>query len=96
MAPKPLFRRRPQRSAVMAFIVVLLGHTILKFVPRTAFSLVMGEMVVAFIALTALTLFVIAHHRKGSHTRIMNQTQEEVVLIGIFGLFWFGEWSSIV
>jgi hypothetical protein len=26
----------------------------------------------------------------------MNQTQEEVVLIGIFGLFWFGKLSLFV
>jgi len=48
----------------------------------------MAEGAVAFIALAAVALFVIAHHKKGHH-RVMNQTQEEVVLIGLFGLFWF-------
>jgi len=48
----------------------------------------MAEGAVAFIALAAAALFVIAHHKRGHH-RVMNQTQEEVVLIGLFGLFWF-------
>ena len=33
---------------------------------------------------------VVAHHRSGTHGRIMNQTQEEVLLVFLYGLFWFG------
>ena len=53
-------------------------------------------MVVALVGLAALTLFILAHHRKGGQSRIINQTQEEVILIGIFGLFWVGAYNSLL
>lgn len=44
----------------------------------------------AFVGLTAFALLILAHHRSKGQSRIINQTQEEVILIGIFGLFWIG------
>ncbi|KAG8821708.1 Hsp90 cochaperone [Serendipita sp. 399] len=71
--------------ALVAIFFAYFGNWL---IPQSAFSRIVAEMAVAFVSLTALTLFIIAHHRRGKG-RVMNQTQEEVVLIGIFALFWF-------
>ncbi|KIM29447.1 hypothetical protein M408DRAFT_8135 [Serendipita vermifera MAFF 305830] len=73
-----------------AGLAMLFAYLAQRSIPSTPLARVIAEMVVAFVSLTALSLFIIAHHRKGTHGRIMNQTQEEVVLILLFGLFWFG------
>ncbi|KAG8781911.1 hypothetical protein FRC15_007863 [Serendipita sp. 397] len=88
MAAYPLFRRNPRQSAGIALVAIFFAYFGNWIVPQSAFSRVLAEMTVALVSLTALTLFIIAHHRRGKG-RIINQTQEEVVLIGIFGLFWF-------
>ncbi|CAG7848790.1 SubName: Full=Uncharacterized protein {ECO:0000313/EMBL:CCA74909.1} [Serendipita indica DSM 11827] len=88
MAVRPLFVRKPRRSATNAAIAIVVGYFAHRLVPRTPLATVLAEMVVAFVGLAALTLFILAHHRKAGQARIINQTQEEVILIGIFGLFW--------
>jgi len=74
--------------SLKASFVAVIAHLGQRLLPQTLFAAIMAEGAVAFIALAAAALFVIAHHKRGHH-RVMNQTQEEVVLIGLFGLFWF-------
>ncbi|KAI0081815.1 hypothetical protein K474DRAFT_1656216 [Panus rudis PR-1116 ss-1] len=42
---------------------------------------------VAILALAAVAVLVVMHHR--SEGRMLTQTQEEMILIGAFGLTWF-------
>lgn len=49
-------------------------------------SLNLTQTTVALLALAAVTILVVAHHR--TQGQFLTQTQEEMVLIGAFGLFW--------
>jgi len=86
--PRTLFSGAPIQASVYASLLAVIAHLGQRLLPQTLFAAIMAEGAVAFIALAAAALFVIAHHKRGQH-RVMNQTQEEVVLIGLFGLFWF-------
>jgi len=86
--PRTLFSGAPIQASVYASLSAVIAHLGQRLLPQTLFAAIMAESAVAFIALAAAALFVIAHHKKGHH-RVMNQTQEEVALIGLFGLFWF-------
>jgi len=86
--PRTFFSGAPIQASVYASLLAVIAHLAQRLLPQTLFAAIMAEGAVAFIALAAVALFVIAHHKKGHH-RVMNQTQEEVVLIGLFGLFWF-------
>jgi len=86
--PRTLFSGSPIQASVYASFLAVIAHLGQRLLPQTLYAAIMAEGAVAFIALAAAALFVIAHHKKGHH-RVMNQTQEEVVLIGLFGLFWF-------
>jgi len=81
----PLFRDRPVRSTVAAAIVLGFGHFITKLMSSLhAFHLTQSS--VAILAILSMICFVTMHHRQEG--RLMTQTQEEMVLICAFGLFW--------
>ncbi|KAI0796633.1 hypothetical protein C8Q75DRAFT_741781 [Abortiporus biennis] len=45
------------------------------------------QSTVAVLAIASLAILVVMHHRRDAH--LLTQTQEEAILIGAFGLFWF-------
>ncbi|KAH9936947.1 hypothetical protein B0H21DRAFT_57646 [Amylocystis lapponica] len=47
----------------------------------------MMQSSVAMLALASLAVLVVTHHRRDGH--LLTQGQEEAILIGAFGLFWF-------
>jgi len=82
----PLFRGHALRSIAIAGLVVLGAHQLIRHLPDTLHALTVTQTSVAIVALSSLMLVTVAHHQRGG--RVMTQTQEEMVLIGAFGLFW--------
>jgi len=59
-----------------------------------AFTL--AQTSVAILAIGSLMVFTVAHHRRSG--QVFTQEQEEMILIGAFGLFWFAllvAWRAI-
>jgi hypothetical protein len=59
-----------------------------------AFTL--AQSAVAILAIGSLMVFIVAHHRRNG--QVFTQDQEEMILIGAFGLFWFAflvAWRAI-
>jgi len=72
----------------MAAAGVALGaHIVARFVPHTLHVFNLMQSSVAILALASLAVLVVTHHR--SNGQFLTQTQEEMILIGSFGLFWF-------
>ncbi|KLO14970.1 hypothetical protein SCHPADRAFT_287356 [Schizopora paradoxa] len=82
----PLFRGHVLRSVAIAGLAILGAHQLIRHLPDTVHILTLTQTSVAIVALSSLMLFTVAHHQRGG--RMMTQTQEEMVLIGAFGLFW--------
>lgn len=81
----PLFRDRPIRSTVAAAIILGFGHFLTRLMSSLhAFHLTQTS--VAILAILSMMVFVTMHHRREG--QLMTQTQEEMVLICAFGLFW--------
>jgi len=81
----PLFRDHPVRSTVAGAVVVGFAHFMTKLLSSThAFHLTQTS--VAILAILSMMAFVTMHHRREG--QLMTQTQEEMVLICAFGLFW--------
>ncbi|GJJ07463.1 hypothetical protein Clacol_001665 [Clathrus columnatus] len=62
----------------------LFRHHPFRSIGYVAFSLTSSS--VAILALSSLAIMIVAHHTRQG--QIMTQTQEEMLLIGAFGLFW--------
>ncbi|TCD66993.1 hypothetical protein EIP91_000673 [Steccherinum ochraceum] len=83
-------------SEVAAAGVALAAHLITSLVPGTLLLIAYGmedvfnmmQSTVAILAVAALAYLVVTHHRREG--QVLTQTQEEMLLIGAFGLFWFG------
>ncbi|EJD53781.1 hypothetical protein AURDEDRAFT_157026 [Auricularia subglabra TFB-10046 SS5] len=83
--PSTLFRNHRMRSLGVAALAVLAAHLgARRLPPRLDF---IASMVVALLALAAVVLLVIAANRRRAD--VLTQTQEEMVLLFAFGLFWF-------
>lgn len=82
----PLFRHHPFRSAAYAAGLAIVAHILHKFIPATHFAFSLTSTSVAILALSSLAIMIVAHHTRQG--QIMTQTQEEMLLIGAFGLFW--------
>lgn len=82
-----IFRDRIVRSALSAAGVALAAHLITSLVPGTLHVFNLLQSSVAILAVAALAFLVVTHHRRDGH--MLTQTQEEMILIGAFGLFWF-------
>ncbi|KAH8094789.1 hypothetical protein BXZ70DRAFT_946067 [Cristinia sonorae] len=82
-----IFRERLARSMLGAAGVALVAHLITAVVPGTLHVFNMLQSAVAILAVAALAFLVVSHHRREGH--LLTQTQEEMILIGAFGLFWF-------
>lgn len=81
----PLFRENPVRSVAAVIGALAIGYLLTKILSSfNAFHLT--QTAIAMLAIAALMLFVTMHHRREGH--LLTQTQEEMVLIAGFGLFW--------
>ncbi|KII95195.1 hypothetical protein PLICRDRAFT_34032 [Plicaturopsis crispa FD-325 SS-3] len=84
--PAPLFSRHPVRMVAGAALAALAGHLIMKLMPHSLHAFNLTQTSVAILALASLIVLIGVHHNREG--QILTQTQEEVVLIGAFGLFW--------
>ncbi|KAJ6613427.1 hypothetical protein B0H10DRAFT_2048420 [Mycena sp. CBHHK59/15] len=81
----PLFREHPIRSVASVVIALFIAHVVSLFVSFFhVFHLTQTS--VAILAVSGLIFLVTMHHRRDG--RLLTQTQEEMVLIFCFGLFW--------
>jgi len=81
----PLFRDHPVRSCAAVAVALAVSHFLAKL---TSFfhAFQLTQTSVAILAITSLMFLVTMHHRREGH--LLTQTQEEILLIGGFGLFW--------
>lgn len=81
----PLFRDHPIRSTIAAAGALTIGHFLTKLMSSShAFHLTQTS--VAILAIASMMFMVTMHHRREGG--LLTQTQEEMVLICGFGLFW--------
>ncbi|KAF9464604.1 hypothetical protein BDZ94DRAFT_1161622 [Collybia nuda] len=81
----PLFRDHPVRSTIAVAIAMSVGHFITGLLTSVhAFHLTQTS--VAILAISSLMFLVTMHHRRDG--QMLTRTQEEMVLICGFGLFW--------
>jgi len=81
----PLFRDHPIRSTVAVAVALSAGHFLTKLMSSFhAFHLTQTS--VAILAICSMMFLVTMHHRRDG--QLLTQTQEEMVLICGFGLFW--------
>ncbi|KAK0242798.1 hypothetical protein EDD85DRAFT_303274 [Armillaria nabsnona] len=82
-----LFRENPVRSTSALVATLAVGWAIPKLLSSLhAFHLTQTS--VAMMAIASLMLLVMLHHRHEG--QLLTQTQEEMILIAGFGLFWVG------
>jgi len=81
----PLFRDHPVRSCAAVAVALAVSHFLAKLTSSFhAFQLTQTS--VTILAIISLMFLVITHHRRQG--QLLTQTQEEMLLIGGFGLFW--------
>ncbi|KAF4574594.1 hypothetical protein EYR36_005942 [Pleurotus pulmonarius] len=84
----PLFTDRPLRSTAGVAAALTVAYVISSMTSSMqAFHLTQTS--VAILAISSLLFLVTMHHRREGH--LLTQSQEEMVLIGGFGLFFMGE-----
>lgn len=81
-----LFRTRPTQSFVTAAVVAFGAHLILHLLPADLRVFTLMQTAVAVLALAAVMVMVVLHHRRSGN--IFTHEQEERILIAAFGLFW--------
>jgi len=80
-----LFRDHPIRSVASVAAALFIAHVVSLFVSFFhVFHLTQTS--VAILAVSGLIFLITMHHRRDGH--LLTQTQEEMVLIFSFGLFW--------
>ncbi|KDQ64513.1 hypothetical protein JAAARDRAFT_28151 [Jaapia argillacea MUCL 33604] len=82
-----LFSVRRGRSFGVAAVAAFVGHMIVYMLPQSLQIFTFTQTSIAILAICSLMVLVVAHHRR--HGEVLSQTQEEMILIGAFGLFWF-------
>ncbi|KAJ7180103.1 hypothetical protein C8R43DRAFT_870767 [Mycena crocata] len=81
-----LFRDHPIRSVAAVATALFIAHVVSLFVSFFhVFHLTQTS--VAILAVSAVIYLITMHHRREGH--LLTQTQEEMVLVFCFGLFWF-------
>jgi len=90
-----LFRDHPIRAVASVVTVLFVAHVVSLFVSYFhVFHLTQTS--VAILAVSGLIFLITMHHRREGH--LLTQTQEEMVLIFCFGLFWMSVllgWHSL-
>ncbi|KAF8914626.1 hypothetical protein CPB85DRAFT_521624 [Mucidula mucida] len=81
----PLFQQNPIRSTGALLLAMGVGWMATRYL-GSLHALHLTQTSVAILAILSLMYIVTIHHRREGH--VMTQTQEEMILIGGFGLFW--------
>jgi len=83
----PIFRGENSRKLIgFALVIVFGGYQLVSSLPASHNVFNFAQTSVAVLALAALVFLVAQHHMREGH--LLTQTQEEMILIGGFGLFW--------
>lgn len=83
----PLFQERMVRSITSAALAAFAAHVLSQLLPHSIHTFNLVQTSVIVLALASLSLLVVMHHRRNGG--FLTRTQEEMILIGAFGLFWF-------
>jgi len=83
----PIFRGENSRKLIgLALIIVFGGYQLVASLPASHKVFHFAQTAVAVLALAALVFLVAQHHlREG---QLLTEGQEELIIIGGFGLFW--------
>ncbi|KAH0587544.1 hypothetical protein J132_08475 [Termitomyces sp. J132] len=91
----PLFRDHPIRSIATVVGALVVGHLVSRL--TTSFhAFHLTQTSVAMLSIASMMFLVTMHHRRQGE--LLSQTQEEMVLICGFGLFWIATllaWRSM-
>jgi len=68
-------------------ISVFTGTLLMWTLPSNMHVFTLAQTSVAILAIGSLMIFIVTHHRRNG--QVLTQDQEELILIGAFGLFWF-------
>ncbi|KAI0003079.1 hypothetical protein BJV74DRAFT_815378 [Russula compacta] len=82
-----LFTGNLRRSVGAGFASILTGTLLIWTLPSNMRAFALAQTSVAILAIGSLMVFIVAHHRRSG--QVFTQDQEEMILIGAFGLFWF-------
>ncbi|KAG1806793.1 uncharacterized protein HD556DRAFT_1523126 [Suillus plorans] len=83
-----LFTDHPVRHVLKGIFALVMGHVIMKFLPHSVQVIHLTQTSVTILAIGALIVLVVKHHRTGGENRVLSQGQEELILIAAFGAFW--------
>ncbi|KAG2348923.1 hypothetical protein BDR05DRAFT_956279 [Suillus weaverae] len=84
-----LFTEHPVRHVLKVIFALAMGHMIMKFLPHSIQVVHLTQTSVTILAIGALIVLVVKHHRSTGENRALSQGQEELILIAAFGAFWF-------
>ncbi|KAL1755430.1 hypothetical protein FB107DRAFT_213520 [Schizophyllum commune] len=87
----PLFRDHPVRSTAGVVIALAIAHTVARVLSAPA-AFHYTQATLAVLSILAMMVLVTLHHRREGH--LLTQTQEEMMLIGGFGLFWLAAYMG--
>ncbi|KAL1747445.1 hypothetical protein HDZ31DRAFT_72215 [Schizophyllum fasciatum] len=87
----PLFRDHPVRSTAGVVIALAIAHTVARVISSTS-AFHYTQATLAVLSILAMMVLVTLHHRREGH--LLTQTQEEMMLIGGFGLFWLAAYMG--
>jgi len=82
-----LFTGNLRRSVGAGVASMVTGALLMWTLPSNLGVFTMAQTSVAILAIGCLMVFTVAHHRRSG--QVFTQDQEEMILIGAFGLFWF-------
>ncbi|KAG1755678.1 hypothetical protein EDB19DRAFT_1625155 [Suillus lakei] len=87
-----LFTEHPVRHVLKIIFALAMGHMIMKFLPHSIrkyhYVIHLTQTSVTILAIGALIVLVVKHHRTEGENRVLSQSQEELILIAAFGAFW--------
>ncbi|KAG1907171.1 uncharacterized protein F5891DRAFT_359787 [Suillus fuscotomentosus] len=82
-----LFTDHPVRHVLKGIFALVMGHVIMKFLPHSVQVIHLTQTSVTILAIGALIVLVVKHHRTAGENRVLSQGQEELILIAAFGAF---------
>jgi len=82
-----LFTGNLRRSVGAGLISAFTGTLLMWTLPSNLHAFTLAQTSVAILAIGTLMIFIVTHHRRNG--QVLTQDQEEMILIGAFGLFWF-------
>ncbi|KAG1754055.1 uncharacterized protein EDB91DRAFT_1101382 [Suillus paluster] len=83
-----LFTDHPFRHVIKGILALAMGHLIMKMMPHSIQVIHLTQTSVTVLAIGALILLVVKHHRTQGEDRVLSQSQEELILIAALGAFW--------